>query len=82
MLLFVFRLGFALLVFLIGCHSTLVGIRDGVVRGRIRSRWHRDRRELRGIAALWAGTITAITGVLVIALAIWQVVRAYDLSTR
>ena len=63
------------MVLLIGAHTILVGVRDGMVRGRIRSRWHRDRRELTGNSAVWAGASTTSVGVAVLGLGVWLAVR-------
>jgi hypothetical protein len=51
----------------------IFGVRDGMIRGRIRSRWHRDGRELSGNAALWYGAITSIVGAMVVAAALWLI---------
>jgi hypothetical protein len=65
------RLVFAVLLFLVGCRTIVIGIRDGMVRSRIRSRWYRDRREMTGNTAFWYGATTSLVGCAVIALAIW-----------
>jgi hypothetical protein len=65
------RLVFAILLFLVGCRTIVLGIRDGIVHRRIRSRWYRDRREITGNGALWYGATTSLVGCAVAGLAIW-----------
>jgi hypothetical protein len=70
-----FGLVVAIFVLLIGCHTVWVGLRDGVMRQRIRSRWHRDERELTGSAAIWSGASVAFLGALVIGLGLWMAIK-------
>jgi hypothetical protein len=62
---------FYLVLLFIGCRTILIGINQGMIRHRISSRLHRDRRELTGNFAMWYGASTALIGVAVAALALW-----------
>jgi hypothetical protein len=67
----VLQLAFAILLLFIGCRTSVIGLRDGVVRRRIRSRWYRDQREITGDSAFWYGATISLVGCGVAALAIW-----------
>jgi hypothetical protein len=62
---------FYLLLLWIGCRTILIGINQGMIRRRINSRLHRDRRALTGTVAVWYGASTALIGVAVAILALW-----------
>ncbi len=61
----------------IGGRAMIVGVRDGMIRGRIRSRWPGDGRELSGNSALWYGAITSIVGAIVVAAALWVILTPF-----
>jgi hypothetical protein len=71
------RFAFDLLLLFIGYRTILIGINDGIVRRRIRSRWHRDGRKLSGNSAVWYGASTALIGIAVVVLSFWLAVSQY-----
>jgi hypothetical protein len=65
------RLAFVVVLLAIGVRAMFIGMRDGMARRRIRSRWPRERRELTGGAAIWYGAMTSIMGAVLAAAALW-----------
>ena len=61
-------------MFFIGCRTMIIGVRDGILGGHIRSRWHRDGRMLTGSVAIWYGAATTLAGAVVTAASLWVVV--------
>ena len=65
---------------LMGAYTLVIGVRDGRLRQKINSRFHRDGRELRGLPALLHGVATTIVGIAIIAIAIHMLQRTVSVG--
>ena len=77
MLILVAKLALVSLLALTGGYTVMVGVRDGMLRRRIGSRFHRDGRELRNAAAFLHGIFTSATGLATAGLAVWPGLKVF-----
>jgi hypothetical protein len=72
----IIRIAGAVLALVIAGRMMFVGVRDGMARRRVVSRWIYDKRELTGAAAIWYGAIISFVGAVVAAGALWILLRS------